>query len=96
MVCFFYFLITNIDFDRGFRCFICNLEKTEFSKKGINFAAHRTEEHNEWDYVCYLVHLHEINANDQNGIESFIFEKVVESEELDISWVPIGQALSLK
>jgi len=78
--------------DRKFRCYICNIDKTEFSKKGKNFNEHNQSEHNPWDYIYFLVYLHEKNKEDFNGTESYIFEKY---KKQDISWFPIEQALCL-
>jgi len=43
-----------------------------------------------------LTHLKEINSSDQNGTESFIYEKVFEGDGEDISWLPLGRTRSIK
>jgi len=80
----------------NFKCFICNNESTEFTKQGISFEQHRKSEHNEWDYVLFLTHLNEISQSDLNGTESYVFDKISDSKDIDISWIPIGKAKCLK
>ena len=46
------------------------------------------EEHNLWNYVYFLVHLHINNPNDFNSIENFVWEKL---EEQDYGWIPIDE-----
>ena len=53
---------------------------------------HRETEHNPWNYIFFLVHLDEKEKDDFNGTESYIYEKAQAS---DISWFPIGHAISL-
>jgi len=76
----------------SFNCFICNIEKTEFSKIGVNFHTHTESEHNLWDYINFIVHLETVNEKDFNGTESYVFKKF---KAKDISWFPINQAISL-
>lgn len=78
-----------LDYDKKFKCFICNIEKTEFTKQGHNFNQHREVDHNLWNYIYFLTHIKEKNSSDFNGTESYIQEKW---EEEDLSWFPIGKA----
>lgn len=81
------------DFDKNFRCFICSIEKIEFSKLGKDFNHHIAHEHNPWDYIFFLVYLSEKDSDDFNGTESYINDK---AQNTEISWFPIGHALSLE
>ena len=81
-----------LDSDKRFKCFICDISNSEFSKAGENFNLHRENEHHPWNYIFFLVHLDEKEKDDFNGTESYIYEK---AKAGDISWFPIGHALSL-
>lgn len=88
--------VNYLDYDRKFKCFICNLGNTQFSKKGLDFKDHTENEHNEWSYINFVTHLNEVNQSDQNGTESYVYGKMVNQKMIDISWVPIGKSKSLK
>ena len=42
-----------------------------------------------WDYLKYIVHLHEKDANDYNGLEDYVFS-CLENNKID--WFPVGRA----
>jgi len=73
-------------------CFICGLERTVFDKEGISFEKHTREEHNEWNYIYYLVYMQAKDRFEYNGTESYIIDKI---ENDDLSWFPIQRAMSL-
>jgi len=74
------------DFDAKNKCFICNLERTEFEKEGISFESHIQKEHNLWNYLYYIVYLTGKKEDDFNGTETYIFDKY---KKEDLSWFPI-------
>lgn len=45
-----------------------------------------------WDYLKYIVHLHEKDANDYNGLEDYVFS-CLENNKID--WFPVGRASCL-
>lgn len=59
----------------------------------MKFTEHRKDDHNPWNYVCYLTHIKEKNKSDLNGTESYVLKKWKAD---DISWFPIGKAGALK
>jgi len=80
------------DYDEKNQCFICNLERTAFEKKGESFEVHTKSEHFVWNYVYYLIYLRTKKKLDFTGTESYVYEKF---ENEDLSWFPIQRALSL-
>lgn len=46
-----------------------------------------------WNYLFYILYLKEKDDIDYNGTESYIAEKLINS---DISWFPINQAMALE
>merc|ERR1712054_726444 len=38
-------------------CFICNIDRYELDKNGTPFDIHIKKEHNQWQYLNYLVYL---------------------------------------
>ena len=53
-------------------CFICQKSRDDCLTKNIDFESHVREEHNLWNYVYFLVHLHINNPNDFNGCELYV------------------------
>lgn len=84
---------TNRDSDHKNKCFICNIDRTRFVKEGIQFEKHITKDHMLWNYLFYILYLKEKDDIDYNGTESYIAEKLINS---DISWFPINQAMALE
>ena len=82
-----------LDYDEKFKCYICNIEKTEFTKRGFDFAHHKEKEHNPWDYIYFLTLIRGKKKSDLNGTEDYIMKKWKKD---DISWFPIGVAGTLK
>ncbi|EGR32545.1 hypothetical protein IMG5_078330 [Ichthyophthirius multifiliis] len=80
------------DQDRKNKCFICNIERSEFENKGISFSKHQNKQHNVWNYLFYLIHLKIKNQSDYDGTETYVYEKYIQQ---DISWFPINQSLKL-
>ncbi|EGR34711.1 hypothetical protein IMG5_003440 [Ichthyophthirius multifiliis] len=53
-------------------CFICDLQKWEFEKNGVNFASHCASTHNVWNYVNFLVYLSVLGRENANGLETYV------------------------
>ena len=81
-----------IDFDEKNNCFICGTDRSTFEKVGVSFNKHTKKEHNLWNYLFYVIHLKLKEPKDYNGTESYVARKLKSN---DISWFPIGRALSL-
>ena len=76
---------SNIEKDRKFRCFICNIEKNECEKKNKDFNEHCEKEHNLWDYANYMIMLRMTEFEDLNGVNSKCKEMILERQ---IKWIP--------
>jgi len=51
--------------------------------------------HNPWDYIDFITYVQEIEQSNQNGTESYVFDKLNEFNDIDISWIPLGRTKSL-
>ena len=76
---------SNIEKDRKFRCFICNIEKNECEKKNKDFNEHCEKEHNLWDYANYMIMLRMTEFEVLNGVNSKCKEMILERQ---IKWIP--------
>ena len=54
--------------------------------KNIDFDNHIKNEHNIWNYVDFLCHLHLYDSNNLSRVESFVWDKLIEK---DYGWIPI-------
>ena len=68
-------------------CFICQLSRDGCLLKNINYDNHVNDEHNIWNYVDFLCHLHLYDSNNFSRIEGFVWEKLLEK---DYGWIPIN------
>ena len=60
-------------------CYICNLERLIFDKNAEGgFQMHIEKDHNLWQYVFYIVHLNTKDKSDHNGLESYVFQKLMD------------------
>ncbi|EFC42308.1 predicted protein [Naegleria gruberi] len=80
------------------KCFICALEKSKFDTKaneGITFEKHIKEEHYLWNYVYFLIYLYEKPETEYTGVESYIFEKCEENDDVT-SFFPIFRSKTIE
>ena len=75
----------NIEKDRKYKCFICNIEKDECEKKNKDFNEHCKKEHNLWDYANYMIMLRMAEFQDLNMVNSKCKEMILERQ---IKWIP--------
>lgn len=74
-------------------CFICNLDKQTFDRETEEgFGTHKEQDHNEWQYVNFIIHIKSIDPCDLNGTESYILELF---EKQEIKWFPMGRSQRL-
>jgi hypothetical protein len=71
---------------RSTRCFVCELEKTEF---GPHYSTHCANEHNMWHYLYLLIYLEEKEPNEYSGAESYIASF---SSSMSVAWLPLHRA----
>jgi hypothetical protein len=70
--------------DRNEICFICQMTKYDTLKNQINFAKHRDEQHNMWNYVYFLTDIYCSKYQDLDRIQRDIYHKIKNN---DISWI---------
>ena len=76
----------NYENDKKNICFICQITRDSCLLKNIDFNSHIKHEHNLWNYINFLIHLHLYNPNDFSRIEEDVFDKLLEK---DYGWIPI-------
>ena len=86
---------TYNDDDQKNVCFICGYERSEFERHG-NFENHILKEHNTYNYLYYLVYVHDKNKNhkvEMSALENMVMEKYMSKEN---DWIPIGRSMVLE
>lgn len=73
-------------------CFVCGLNRSEFSKAGKNFDRHINIEHDPWRYLFYIYYLTEKKEDKLNGIEEDCLQRFKRQK---VDWLPIGQTAYL-
>ena len=71
-------------------CFICCLHRSEFDTLQ-EFEMHKSEEHNQMNYLFYINYVRNIEKTERNGIEDFVQSMVDKGE---INRLPLGARLS--
>jgi hypothetical protein len=79
--------------DMNSLCFICGLGADVFDNEGIGFRRHVHVEHSMWMYLYFMHHLRRKDESEYTGQESYVQERVVDS---DLSFFPHHRALCLK
>lgn len=80
--------------DQISKCFICGLTKDVIeasTKKPFKF--HRKYEHNEWNYIFFILYLKSKHPSEYSGIETLVAEEVKKG---GINWIPQGRGFSLE
>ncbi|XP_033761182.1 inositol 1,4,5-trisphosphate receptor type 3-like isoform X6 [Pecten maximus] len=83
----------EIDKDMLNNCFICSRESYDFERQGGGFEKHVKEEHNQWAYLFFFIHLDETRPNDYSALELYVF-KMLQTAKYD--FFPLNRALSLQ
>ena len=81
----------NIERDRNFKCFICNIGKDECEKKNKDFNEHCKKDHNLWDYANYMIMLRMTDFQDLNGVNSMCKEMILERQ---MKWLPDNEIIN--
>ncbi|KAK3095936.1 hypothetical protein FSP39_021047 [Pinctada imbricata] len=82
----------EIDKDMQRRCFICSRESYDFERHGGGFLKHVKEEHNQWAYLFFFIHLDETRPNDYTALELYVFNKL---QTNTYDFFPLNKALCL-
>ena len=67
-------------------CFICDAERNDVQKEGIDFEAHTGKLHSFWNYIYYIIGLKFVDEQDLNAVDGYVFELV---QEKKIHWLPV-------
>lgn len=73
--------------DMTMSCFVCNQKRETLDKHALQngFSHHVYVDHNMWNYLFYISYLRNKSKTELNGIESYVYDKIVEG---DPSWFP--------
>lgn len=58
-------------------CFICSLNRNEFSKYANEFEDHIQKDHYMWTYLEFLAYIREVDPTEYSDTESYIVKKVI-------------------
>ncbi|KAH3809582.1 hypothetical protein DPMN_137955 [Dreissena polymorpha] len=83
----------EIDKDMQTNCFICSRESYDFERHGGGFFKHTKEEHYQWAYLFFFIHLDETRPNDYSALELYVFKMLMEK---NYDFFPTNRALSLE
>ena len=75
------------------KCFISDIHRDTFAKHNLSFSMHRERDQNQWNYSYFLMGLLIKDEEEMNGVESYVLERYRKKE---LSWLPVGRALSLQ
>jgi len=79
------------DDDKKNVCYLCGLRRHHLEKNGKNFDFHCSKEHNIWNYLYFFFYLRNLQKEDMNGLESYIYDLV---EKNEIGFFPQGKFIS--
>ncbi|XP_053404110.1 inositol 1,4,5-trisphosphate receptor type 2-like isoform X2 [Mercenaria mercenaria] len=83
----------EIDKDMQNNCFICSRESYDFERQGGGFQKHVRQEHYQWAYLFFFIHLDETRPNDYSALELYVY-KLLTTNNFD--FFPLNRALSLE
>ncbi|CAC5372100.1 unnamed protein product [Mytilus coruscus] len=84
----------EIDKDMMNNCFICSRESYDFERQlSGGFEKHVKEEHNQWAYLFFFLHLDNTRVNDYSALELYVYKLL---QEANFDFFPLNQALSLQ
>ena len=79
--------------DQNSKCFICGLAKNtieELTKAPFKF--HRKYDHNEWNYIFFILYLRSKPSSKYSGIETYVADELKKD---GIDWIPQGKGYSI-
>jgi len=77
-------------------CFICGIDKQVFDRSANDpngFKIHIRDDHNMWNYICFIFYIWEQDKDDDDGLEYYVRAKI---EATDIEWLPMNKAMRLE
>nr|XP_022296363.1 inositol 1,4,5-trisphosphate receptor type 1-like isoform X5 [Crassostrea virginica] len=73
-------------------CFICGLNRSNFDNKSVSFDEHKSNEHNMWHYLNFIVLVKVKDHTEFTGPESYVYTMV---KDKNLDWFPRMRAMSL-
>ncbi|KAL4219957.1 hypothetical protein ACF0H5_020368 [Mactra antiquata] len=83
----------EIDKDMQNNCFICSRESYDFERQGGGFQKHVKDEHYQWAYLFFFIHLDETRPNDYSALELYVYKLLMIN---NFDFFPLNRALSLE
>ena len=74
------------------RCFICNIDRENFEREGIDFDTHIRRYHNMWHYVWIIMSLEEMDHDEFSGQFDYIWDHY---QKRSIAFFPIKRAVQI-
>lgn len=75
------------------KCFICGLQRDFIEKNTVEgFLNHIESDHNEWNYILFIIYLLGKEETEYSGIESYVREQY---DKDDLAWIPNKVSLSI-
>ncbi|XP_070173522.1 inositol 1,4,5-trisphosphate-gated calcium channel ITPR3-like [Littorina saxatilis] len=82
----------RIDEDMKRTCFMCSLESYHFEREPGGFEKHVKREHNQWNYLFFLIHLSETRPNDYSALELYVHRQ---RQKNSLNFFPLNRAICL-
>ncbi|XP_078339555.1 inositol 1,4,5-trisphosphate receptor-like [Crassostrea virginica] len=73
-------------------CFICGLNRSKFDNKSVSFDEHKSNEHNMWHYLNFIVLVKVKDHTEFAGPESYVYTMV---KDKNLDWFTRMRAMSL-
>jgi len=83
----------QIDQDMRNSCFICSRESYDFEHHPGGFEKHVKQEHCQWAYLFFFIHLRNTRINDYSAIELYVHRQLIKD---NINFFPLNRAMSLE
>ena len=79
----------KINDERENICFICQIPRSIFESKGIDFEYHTSNEHNVYFYFCYLFKIKKRDVHDLNSVDFQVYNAIVDNK---VEFFPLDKA----
>lgn len=69
-------------------CFVCGINRSEFSKFNVDFEKHIFNKHDVWKYIYFLYFIMEKGEDELDGLENYAWNNYM---KIKTNWLPIGR-----
>lgn len=73
-------------------CYVCDLHRSDFEIRGINYYIHTEKEHNAINYVYYMISLLLKDEYDLSSTQTYIYQKMSQNQT---EFIPFKKAMCL-